>query len=212
MTELAAAPVPTTDEQRFFFDLRGWILLPSVLTEGEIEEMKAQCYAGTTKSYEGPLQNLLDHPAVVGILSEILTEEPFERDESYGFRCEGKPGARDHRDHATEAEDVVQRAVGVWWYFGILGGKSGLMRWLGVTQPSLPPYFPKLRPRRCDPHFPGGSPPSPPVFAPFDASARTTLESHRGVSRTSDPTAPSGCRNCIRSGGGADSGRTNRST
>ena len=78
-----------TAEQKFFFDLRGWILLPAVLTEAETEEMKAQCYAGTPKSYEGPLQNLLDHPAIVGILSEVLTEEPFVRDESYGFRCEG---------------------------------------------------------------------------------------------------------------------------
>lgn len=59
MTEQTAAPIPMTDEQRFFFDLRGWILLPSVLTGGEIEEMKAQCYAGTKKSYEGPLQTCL---------------------------------------------------------------------------------------------------------------------------------------------------------
>jgi hypothetical protein len=77
-----------TDEQKFFFDLRGWILLPSVLTEAEIEEMKAECYSGAS-SYEGALQTLLDHPAIVGILSEILTEQPFERDESYGFRSEG---------------------------------------------------------------------------------------------------------------------------
>ena len=31
-----------TPEQKFFFDLRGWILLPSVLSESEIEEMKAE--------------------------------------------------------------------------------------------------------------------------------------------------------------------------
>ena len=32
------APVAMTPEQKFFFDLRGWILLPSVLSEPEIEE------------------------------------------------------------------------------------------------------------------------------------------------------------------------------
>ena len=82
-------PIPMTDEQKFFFDLRGWILLPSVLSAAEIEEMKAEVYAGARRSYEGTLQNLLDHPAIVGILNEILSEDPFVRDECYGFRCEG---------------------------------------------------------------------------------------------------------------------------
>ena len=82
-------PVQMTDEQKFFFDLRGWILLPEVLTEEEIEETKAQVYAGAKQSYEGALQDLLDHPAIVGILSEILSEDPFVLDECYGFRCEG---------------------------------------------------------------------------------------------------------------------------
>ena len=40
------APVPMTPEQKFFFDLRGWILIPSVLSEPEIEEMKAEVYEG----------------------------------------------------------------------------------------------------------------------------------------------------------------------
>ena len=82
------APVPMTDEQRFFLDLRGWILLPSVLSASEIEEMKAEVYAGA-RSFEGKLQTLLDHPAVVGILSEILSEDPFVKENCYGFRCEG---------------------------------------------------------------------------------------------------------------------------
>jgi hypothetical protein len=82
-------PVPMTDEQKFFFDLKGWISLPSVLSESEIEEMKAQVYDGARKSYEGPLQRLLDHPAIVGILSETLSEDPFVKDDCYSFRCEG---------------------------------------------------------------------------------------------------------------------------
>ena len=82
-------PVPMTAEQKFFFDLRGWILLPSVLSRPEIDEMKAEVYAGARKSYGGALQTLLDHPAIVGILSEILSEDPFVKDDCYGFRCEG---------------------------------------------------------------------------------------------------------------------------
>ena len=47
-------PVPMTDEQKFFFDLRGWILLPAVLTnKREIEEMKAEVNGGARQSY-GP--------------------------------------------------------------------------------------------------------------------------------------------------------------
>ena len=69
-----AAAVAMTDEQKIFFDLRGWLLLPSILSDDDIEEMKAEVYAGAKRSYEGALQRLLDHPAIVGILSEILTE------------------------------------------------------------------------------------------------------------------------------------------
>ena len=83
------APVLMTPEQKFFFDLRGWILVPAVLSETDIEEMKAEVYAGARQSYEGALQRLLDHPAIVGILSEILSEDPFVKDDCYGFRCEG---------------------------------------------------------------------------------------------------------------------------
>ncbi len=83
------APIPVTPEQKFFFDLRGWILLPSILSDSEIEEMKAEVYAGARQSYQGALQTLLDHPAIVGVLNEILSEDPFVNDDCYGFRCEG---------------------------------------------------------------------------------------------------------------------------
>ena len=53
-------PVPMSDEQKFFFDIRGWILLPSVLTDSEIETMKAEAYVGAKRSYEGALQELLN--------------------------------------------------------------------------------------------------------------------------------------------------------
>jgi Phytanoyl-CoA dioxygenase (PhyH) len=80
--------IPMTDEQKFFFDLRGWILLPSILSEDEVAELKAEVNAGAKNAYQGKLQTLLDHPAVAGILTEILSEDPFISDEAYSFRCE----------------------------------------------------------------------------------------------------------------------------
>ena len=87
-----------TEEQKFFFDLRGWILLPGVLTQEEVRTMKAEAYGvdsvsqqqaiNPRQSFQGSLQTLLDHPAIVGILSEILSEEPFLADDYYAFRCE----------------------------------------------------------------------------------------------------------------------------
>ena len=94
------APVPMTPEQLFFFDIRGWMVLPSVLRESEIEIMKAEAYAGAKDNYSGELQRLLDHPAITGILTEILcsgenpipytNEQPKESlpDDTYRFRCE----------------------------------------------------------------------------------------------------------------------------
>jgi hypothetical protein len=79
---------PVTDEQRFFFDLRGWILLPAVLSQEEIDATKAECYGGAKKAYEGELQNLLDHPAIVDVLTDLLSDEPFVREDAYAFRCE----------------------------------------------------------------------------------------------------------------------------
>ena len=34
-----------TDEQRFFFDRRGWILLPAVPSQREIDAARSECYA-----------------------------------------------------------------------------------------------------------------------------------------------------------------------
>lgn len=91
-------PIPMTEEQKFFFDLRGWVLLPGVLSRSETEAMKEEAYSGVPvgrhsvsnpkQSYQGVLQTLLDHPAIVGILNEILAEEPFLAEDYYSFRCE----------------------------------------------------------------------------------------------------------------------------
>ncbi len=97
MAQPSERPVPMTEEQKFFFDLRGWILLPAILSDEEIQVMKAEAYSVEQPdsgqvinpvTYQGALQRLLDHPAIVGVLSEILSEEPYLSDDYYGFRCE----------------------------------------------------------------------------------------------------------------------------
>lgn len=76
-----------TDEQKFFFDLRGWMLLPGVLSPSECEAVRAHVLSGGSP-FEGPAQELTDHPAVVDILSEILGMGETA-DDHYAFRCEG---------------------------------------------------------------------------------------------------------------------------
>lgn len=75
-----------SEEQQFFFDLKGWLLLPAVLSEEECEAVRKHLYTGGN-GYTGPAQELLDHPVLVDILSEILGGGPSPED-YYNFRCE----------------------------------------------------------------------------------------------------------------------------
>jgi hypothetical protein len=64
--------------ERFWLDLKGWFVIPGVLTAGEIARCKAEVLAGATDAYDTPaLSELLDHPAITGILTELLSEPPF---------------------------------------------------------------------------------------------------------------------------------------
>jgi hypothetical protein len=76
-----------TEEQRFLFDLNGWLLLPGVLSATECETVKEHLSNGGN-GFTGPAQELLDHPALVDVLTEILAlgQAP---DDYYDFRCEG---------------------------------------------------------------------------------------------------------------------------
>jgi hypothetical protein len=92
-----------TEEQKFLFDLKGWLLIPAVLKEAEIAAIKDH-FAKGGNGFTGPAQELLDHPVVADVLNEILSEwEPQE--DYYNFRCENsfvtirqhgwKPGSTD---------------------------------------------------------------------------------------------------------------------
>ena len=74
-------PIPLTEEQRFLFDTRGWLLFPGVLSETEVKEMREFCYQLNQdresipehhrSSIGGPLESLTDHPVVLGIYERI---------------------------------------------------------------------------------------------------------------------------------------------
>jgi len=100
----AQHPVTALDpDWRFHFDLKGWILLPGVLGEDETAAIRAHVLAGGS-TFTGPAQVLLDHPAVVAVLDDILGSgradpdcHPFRSENSFAsIRSAGwKPGSTD---------------------------------------------------------------------------------------------------------------------
>jgi hypothetical protein len=91
--------VRLTEEQRYLFDTRGWLAVPGVLTEEEIEPMREFCYRLRRESEAipephrssigGPLEALTDHPVVLGFMNEFVAHAPHGSEECYGFRLEG---------------------------------------------------------------------------------------------------------------------------
>src|SRR5947209_10541911 len=91
--------VELTDEQKYILDLKGWIALPAVLSESEVEEMRDFCYRlhrdrdsvplHERSSVGGPLQKLTDHPVILGFMNEFVAHPPLATAEGYGFRLEG---------------------------------------------------------------------------------------------------------------------------
>ena len=92
----SADPVAMTEEQKYLFDLKGWILLPGVLEPDLLAALREHVLALRTDpeslpelerySLAGPGQELVDHPAVTGVLREILAPDCGE--DAWGFRCE----------------------------------------------------------------------------------------------------------------------------
>ncbi|MYG00118.1 phytanoyl-CoA dioxygenase family protein [Candidatus Poribacteria bacterium] len=90
--------VPPTQEQKYLFDMRGWLLVPGVLTGDELEEIqdfghRLHHEPDSIPEHErsplgGPMQKLSDHPNVVGFLNEFLAHPALSSPECYGFRME----------------------------------------------------------------------------------------------------------------------------
>lgn len=91
-------PVPLTDAQRYLMDLRGWLLIPGVLRDDEVAEMREFCLrlardresipAAHRTSIGGPLEALIDHPVAVGFLNAFVAHPPHASEDGYGFRLE----------------------------------------------------------------------------------------------------------------------------
>ncbi len=90
--------IPLTQKQKYDFDRNGWLLIPSVLSESDIDEMRGFCRTlqETPMSIAepercalgGPLQKLADHSVIVGFLNEFLAYPPVASEDCYGFRLE----------------------------------------------------------------------------------------------------------------------------
>jgi len=84
---------PMTEEERFLFDLKGYILFPSVLNKEEIAQIRAQSVRlRTDREAMDPAESclpggaaslLIDHPAVLRVLHSIID------DDTEKLRCEG---------------------------------------------------------------------------------------------------------------------------
>ena len=90
------AVIPMTDAQKYFFDVKGFVALPGLLTEEELglirEHQMKFLYERDSlppdecDNHGGPSQILLDHPAVVGVLNEVLSHQALASEDCYGFR------------------------------------------------------------------------------------------------------------------------------
>ena len=88
--------VPMSDEQKYLFDLKGWITLPGLLDEAQLERIRAHQMQFLYRAemlppeerdnHGGPSQVLVDAPAVVGVLNEIISHQPLAAEDCYGFR------------------------------------------------------------------------------------------------------------------------------
>ncbi|MDA1192500.1 MAG: phytanoyl-CoA dioxygenase family protein [Candidatus Poribacteria bacterium] len=93
---MATDPIPMTEEQKFVFDLKGFIAIPGALTQDEVKGVRDHILTLRDNrdsldpkdrySLSGPAQILLDHPTIVGVLREVLGGDRNE--DCYGFRCE----------------------------------------------------------------------------------------------------------------------------
>lgn len=90
--------VPMTDEQKYLFDLKGWLLFPGVLNDEQLKPILAHMkrWLADQKSlpeherdvFGGPAQVLLDHPLIVSVLNEVLSCQSIASEDLYGFRMD----------------------------------------------------------------------------------------------------------------------------
>ena len=117
--------VPMSEEQKYLFDLKGWICLPGLLSEEELipvrEHQMKFLYERDSlppderDNHGGASQILLDHPAVVGVLNEIISHQALANETCYGFRYD-----HTYTSHRRAGHDNF-RPHGGGGYFNFLG-------------------------------------------------------------------------------------------
>jgi hypothetical protein len=90
--------VDLTPEQRYLFDAQGWLLVPGLLNEEDLAEMREFCDRlhrepeslpeAQRSAVGGPLERLTDHPIIVGFMNEFLAHPRLSSQDCYGFRME----------------------------------------------------------------------------------------------------------------------------
>jgi hypothetical protein len=90
--------IEVTQEQKYLFDTRGWLLVPGVLDPTQIDTMQTRAeqvrdnpesLPEHERNYiSGPLEKLTDHPVVVGFLNEFLAHPHLSSPDCYGFRMD----------------------------------------------------------------------------------------------------------------------------
>ncbi len=104
--------VELTQEQKYLFDTRGWLLMPGVLMQEEIDAMREFALRLQQEpealpehhrcAVAGPLEKLADHPVVVGFLNEFLAFPHLSSASCYGYRMES--AALRYRTSAPEQQ------------------------------------------------------------------------------------------------------------
>ena len=146
MTNADGVPVTVpTQKQKYDFDRNGWLLIPSVLSDTDIAEMREFCQRlheapeGIPEpercALGGPLQKLADHPIVVGFLNEFLAYPPAASEDCYGFRLEETAAFFGDTPSHTATQSGLHKGNGLFR----LPGDSHLYRcvpgrgWSGLT-------------------------------------------------------------------------------
>ena len=147
LTNADGVPVSVpTQKQKYDFDRNGWLLIPNVLSDADISEMREFCQLlqesperipeSERCTLGGPLQRLADHPVVVGFLNEFLAYPPAASEDCYGFRLEETTALFGDTTLPTETKSVLQKGNGLFR----LPGDSHLYRcvpgrgWSGLTR------------------------------------------------------------------------------
>lgn len=86
-TDTSSAPIhPMSEYEKFIFDLKGFFVIPNVLTEAEIQTVGAHMKAYNKNPdslaehhrapIAGPAEFLINHPRAMGILQEVIDPNP----------------------------------------------------------------------------------------------------------------------------------------